>query len=474
MNTADHLHLGANPVDRAYLGSERVWDKHLMARMGAAFAIDARHSLSGEQIVSNRGSFGSALDATYGASASGVTNDPTWLPHDGIDYFHFDLGTNALLAPTPSWLPSTALDIRVLYRPDAITATVNRVLVTQGNTGAAGSSFQFLQLAGGALYLSVSNGSAFTNYTSTATPPVSTTEFVAVRVTWGTSYSFWWKPASSYAELADNTGWTRFGSFSSITPPTMNTSTTPLAVGNYVTSDVPTNTGSGMNIAAVWIANTVNATTPNFAFDATDVDRDATSFTATTGDPVTIFRPTSGPKIVNVKRPVWLFSSTSGGDALTVPDHPVFNAPLGSARSVVAVARFWGTPASGQCIWAKATTNAGTTQATPRLLARFTTSSHAFYADDATAIRSVARAYTLTGTRVLAYTIDDNQTRLYDGTNFVNGIRPTNDIVNGANFAIGSLSNLTGGVDMELHAFGVFDRALSPTDLSLITTHYIN
>ena len=110
-------------------------------------------------------------------------------------------------------------------------------------------------------------------------------------------------------------------------------------------------------VRRVIVRNGIGGTTVLDVNAATDITSGAaTTFTATSGQTVTVNRATSGRKTVLVTRPVVLFGTD---DYCEVADSPLLDPAAGDPFTVSVVARKWGTTANQTLVAHKADTTTG-------------------------------------------------------------------------------------------------------------------
>ena len=310
-------------------------------------AFDERRSSP----LTNLGTLGAAGDATATGTkrlANTGTKAFVWLP--GVT------GNSLSVADPPQLAGATELDVSVPLLDEDWSPGANLILVGQSTNGsAANTSALFYLSAAGNLVLVTSDGTSTTAAVSSAVVPLVDGTVGCLRATWRASdgrVQFFTKTSTADAALADaalTTGWTQLGTNQTGRTTPLANVTTVLSVGAY---------GSGANALSATLYGAHVATTidgaPFLTVDPSVLtDEGATSFTATTGQPVTINRGTGAAyKTATVlpgsaKR---LFNGTSS-DFLAMAD--VADIGAGDSCSVWALVRQWATPVSNGRYWSK-------------------------------------------------------------------------------------------------------------------------
>jgi len=199
----------------------------------------------------------------------------------------------------------------------------------------------------------------------------------------------------------------------------------------------------------------------------------ATSFTATTGQTVTIGRATSGRKTVNVVTPCWLFGTD---DYMEVADNALLDFTPADSITVLAVIREWATPTSGGRLVAKMDEaapsgwrlqNNSTNLAPIAVVADGLDSANSgtsatFPAGAATVVGFALDRSTATVKPFVGSTINSGSSASAIGT-----------LANSATLRIGrgSLTSIA-YQNFELLAVAVFRRALSAEEIASLATYY--
>ena len=267
--------------------------------------IDAAHSASSGQTIKNLGWGGPALDATLGSTTSADTNDPKYLDWDGVNYVYLPgVASNGLSVPDASNLDIVGdIDIRAQIALDDWTpATIQRIINKTGNN----------QLSY-ALFVNTSGTLGF-QWTTDGTTTNSASS-LATGITDGTSK--WIRVCLDVDNGASGNTVQFFTSDNGVTWTQLGTNVTSAGVtsvfsgtGNVVIGqNWDTGNPTTGKIYRTQILNGIDGV-PVLDVDTSVIASGAdTSFTALTGQTVTINRSTAGRKTTAVTHPVWLFGT---------------------------------------------------------------------------------------------------------------------------------------------------------------------
>jgi hypothetical protein len=267
----------------------------------AVWWIDSAHSGSSGQAIKNLGWGGAALDATAGSSTAADSNDPKYLAWDGTNYVYGTGVTgNSISVPNAANLQITGdIDLRAQIAMDdwtpSTTMWFNYKIV--GTTD--GYAMAINPLGRIEMYIN-----------SVASPSQLRTSTVATGATDG---SILWVRATLDADngasghdvkfftSADGITWTQLG-----------TTVTTAGVFTMGTATDVVSVTTNPFVGKMYRAQILNGIdgVPVLDVDTSVVSTGAaTSFTALTGQTVTINRSTSGRKTTVVTHPVWLFGT---------------------------------------------------------------------------------------------------------------------------------------------------------------------
>lgn len=424
--------------------------------------------MTGQTII-NLGTAGADLNGRSGSTSSADTNDPVWLEWTGTNYLYFTgVVGNYATVPDAAALDITGdLDLRARVAFDDWTpATATRVL---SKFEASNLSYELLVTTGGGLQFNWSENGTTTK-TATSTANMSLTDGTAkwIRATMDVNNGAAGNDVKFYTS-DDGSTWSQLGS-------TVTTaSTTSLYSGSGKLGMGATGAGGGNNVAMKFYRGQVyNGIGGTLVLDV-DTSRITTgnlaSFTAVTGQTVTVNRSATGRKTVAVVCPVWLFGTD---DYMEVADASLLDFAATDSFTVIAVCRYWNTTASQAVIISKKPlfdTTAG------YMIENISTAEVWFEIGDGSnrVINAKAQA-TLGSLSVLAAVRNVTSDTLAMYVN--NAATPSADT------STGSLSNsdplrigrITGTfteyADMELLGVAIFRRALSATELASLSTYY--
>lgn len=303
------------------------------------------------------GSFPATTGQTVKITTSLATgNDPLVLPWSSENYAYLPGGAGQYcsIPDAANVTPTTTLDFRVaLSRPDW--STLEAYVGSQYNPTGNQRAWEFgIDASGNLVFYSCADGATATGVTSTATVYSAGAidgSLFAIRAVWSAatpSVDFYTKalsgPSGAYAAITSDSGWTQLGSTrtgANVKASIFNSSS---AVGMFgATSDGATDGSyyaSALKIDGSLVAGI------NCATDITDGG--ASTFTATTGQTVTVSRATSGKKTVLVTRPTVLVGTD---DTASVPSNALLDFAATDSFTAGTVGRHFATqPASARWI----------------------------------------------------------------------------------------------------------------------------
>lgn len=444
----------------------------------ATLWLDAYHSKASEPRVVNQGSGGSALNATYGSTASADTNDPLWLGHDGVNYAYLPgISGNYLSIPNHADFNTarTIYDVRFAMAMDDWTPSAVNILMNVRGTATTNIGWSMsIQTNGRPNLVWSTDGSATTGYTATVAPTVSDGGWLAMKVTvdstaGGNNLSFYTKattPATAKADCQANSGWTLLESIAGPSAPHF-ASTAALAFGALANGTFM----SAGKVAYADLRTSIDGAIVR-SFDPSLALSSDTSWTAVDGAEVTVNRSTSGRKTCLVTRPVWLFGTD---DYMEIADNALLDFGASDSFTVVWVGRQWNTPPSGGRMVSKA--NSGTITGY-HVAANSTTLTPLISVGDGVTNRGlnptavVQGALSVVGGVVdrTAETLTAFTNNTFSATGSTAGI---GSLANAYPLRVGSRGDAAGTyADMELVAVAVFRRALTAAEIALICSHY--
>ena len=269
----------------------------------AVWWIDSAHSGSSGQAIKNLGWGGAALDATAGSTTAADSNDPKYLDWDGINYVYLPgVGSNILSIPDAAALDIVGdIDIRAYVDLDNWTTGAFGCLISKDNES---SNISYsLNIENGTLRLDWSaDGTTRLLKTATTTVAVGAKW---VRATLDVDNGAAGNDVKFYTSN-DGTSWTQVGSTVTTAGVTsIYSGTANVAIGAFGSN----NYRAAGKIYRAQILNGIGGV-PVLDVDTSVIATGAaTSFTALTGQTVTINRSTSGRKTTVVTHPVWLFGT---------------------------------------------------------------------------------------------------------------------------------------------------------------------
>ena len=282
----------------------------------AAWWIDANHSTASGQAPTNLGWGGSILNPRVGSSTSADTNDPKHLAYTGDTYVYLPgLNGNYLSVPDESALDITGdIDLRVKVALDDWTPSAQQALLSKWNTTGNQRSYLLRVETDGTLtYTWSNNGTASTTVTTTTTVVAADGAVKWVRATHDVDNGASGNDVKFYTS-DDGVSWGQLGTTRTTAGvTTIYASTSVVEVGSI-------NAGTGSPAAGKFYRATVKNSIDGIS--ALDIDTNtilsgsAATFTALTGQTVTVNRATSGLKTSIVTSPLWLFGTE---DYMEVP-----------------------------------------------------------------------------------------------------------------------------------------------------------
>lgn len=298
------------------------------------------------QLWANLGTGGTALDARNGSGTGVDSNDAKLLEHDGTNYVYLPgvagnylvVGNDAAFNVTgdaewiidvamDDWTPSAAVDLVIRGNADPNRAFQVR-LQTNGTVGLSwwpsGSSASGISVA------------------STGTVPFADGQRGQIKISLDVDNGSG-QYAVTMATSTDNTTWTPL---TMPAMPTVGTTSLPsvtAAIGVFYGDFAGAQPFSGKGYRFRML-NGIGGL-PVLDVDTSVITSGAaTSFTATTGQTVTISRSTSGRKSVAVVNDVWLLGTAN---YLEIADNDLLDFGASDSFTVMAVVRAWNTQATG-------------------------------------------------------------------------------------------------------------------------------
>ena len=257
----------------------------------------------------NLGTAGSLLPTTVGSSTAADSNDAKFLDYTGTPYVYLPgVAGNGMSVPDATNLRITDnLDIRAQIAMDDWTPSAGQSIIGKYGSGASALAYVLRVDTGGTLRLTIATDSVGTtlSFTSTVATGITDGSIKWIRSTYRSDNGSGSKEARFFT--SDNgTTWTELGTaVTSAGTQLIFAGTSPVEIG--YNSAVPQTSTAKYYRAQIF--DGIDGT------KVLDVDTSvittgaATSFTAVTGQTVTINRSTSGRKSVAVTQPTWLFGT---------------------------------------------------------------------------------------------------------------------------------------------------------------------
>lgn len=483
---ADGIKHGATSIDRAYVGSDRALDLYMGGTQvvnqsaetilgEAVWWIDATDTTAGDQTVANKGTGGAALNAQAGSAGTADSNDPKFLAHTGTDYVYLPgVAGNYLSVPDEAALDITGdIDIRVHVALDDWTPAAQQVLSGKYGSGATTRSFN-LQLSAGGLptFVWVTAAQTTRSAGATAYPAVADGADLWLRATLDVDNGSSQYEVKFYTS-ADGSSWTQLGS--TVTGSTgvtdIQATSEPVLVGAYATGSLP---AAGKFYRTI-IKNGIDGTTVLDVDTSVITSGSAASFTAVTGQTVTINRSTSGRKSVAVVAPVWLLGTD---DYFEVADNALLDFAAADSFTVLSVRRAWATLSTGAAMVAKKANTTATTQGWALTTGTTTAAQGQLQFGDGTAGVTAVSGSRASGELAVFHGV--RRVAADTGTVFLNSTAgtPVTDsttgaLANGEVMRVGRLSGAGAGyANAEVFAAAVWRRPLTSGEITILSAYF--
>jgi hypothetical protein len=419
------------------------------------------------QTIINLGTGGAVLNGRNGSTASADSNDAeflSWPGDNGGNYVYTTNVTfNRMTAPDEVALRITGdIDIRVYLAHDTWNTSAAQYLISR--IGVSGNFSYGFDLLGSSLrFLYSTTGSNLLNRSQTISVAAGQPKWVRVTV----------QPSLGefkFFTSDDNVTYTQVGSTQTITPFAIFAGVGAIGIGGD-------SAGAGVLASKVYRAQVfsgINGTKVLDVDTSVITSGAATSFTALTGQTVTINRSTSGRKSVAVVSPVWLFGTD---DSFTVNNDALINFGESDSFTLFAVYRVWATPASFGRYIGKGTPTIGNSY----YLTNNSTASNSYLRIESSAGASNSGigvgSYVLGGVTTLTGVRNVATQKLRHYLNAVASPEQNETVAsltNASELRIGRTSTGAGASssDMELLAVAVFRRALAADEITQINAYY--
>lgn len=419
------------------------------------------------QTITNLGTAGSTLNGQSGSTTGSDTNDPKFLSWPGENrgsYVYLPAVDGNFLSVPDAAAVDTLNDFELILfvAMDDWTPSATQTLISKsGNTTEYSYNLRLLTDGTLSVLLSTNGTVNSTVFFSAPTGVVDGTGLWLRMTRNGTSGD------CALYQGTDGSSWTQVGTTQTGPTGALYNSSEPVRVGGYSSSGFSPLAGK---VYRVIVKSSIGGSTVLNIDPSVMTTGAATSFTATTGQTVTINRATSGLKAVAVVSAVWLFGTD---DYIEVADYSLLDFAATDSFTVVAIVRQWNTQSfkalvskiegisavyTGWTIYSNSTT-VGT-----------------FIADGAASVAdtqgySTAALASIVGVRNVS---SDNVATYVDSTSTAASTDTTTaTLTNALALRVGRLAG-TGSAysDMELVAVALFRRALSTTEIGYITSYY--
>ena len=416
------------------------------------------------------------MTTQLGSSASADSNDPKFLDFDGTNYVYLPGATSSPLVQNGMSTPNTtnlsiAGDITIISQIAADSwATSNQTIVTKG-ISYPNPNYAF-GVSASKIFFYFNDGTTWNSRQSTANVPFSAGAVGWIKVTGDVDNGASGNDFKFYTST-DGITWTQLGTtVTNAGVVALATNSNPLYFGHNGSFDEPF-------IGKIYQTQILSGIdgSPVFDLDTSVIgSASATSFSALTGNTITINRNTTGKKTTVVTHPVWLFGTD---DYMEVADNALLDFAATDSFTLFVVQRQWNTFGTNDAILGK---KADTTAATAGYL----------LGDDGTTA-ALARMQSGDGTNgTSAVTGSSRTSGTFNTIAAVRNVSTDNTIVylNGvagtavtdtttatlANAEVMRLGRLSGAGteynDMELVAAAIFRRVLTADEITTLYNYY--
>jgi hypothetical protein len=435
------------------------------------------------QTILNLGTGGAVLNGQNGSTAGADSNDALFLDWPGDNQGNYvylpGVAGNAMSVPDEAALDITGdIDIRVRVAMDDWTPASSQRFLSKANSNTPVWGYLLNLNTNGTLVFAYSTtGSDLVQVLSTAATGLTDGSVKWVRATFDVDNG------SSQNEVKfflsdDGVTWTQLGStVTNAGTVTMNANANVLAIG----SDASTAFGvpSAGKFYRAQVLNGIGGTVVLDVDTSVITTSAATSFTAVTGQTVTINRSTTGRKSVAVCQPTWLFGTNN---FMQVANNALLNFTTSEPFSVVYAYRVWATPGNFTFLFAKRITTSDSFDPTrigygARMLG---TSSQFWQVNSETHYVTASRTSLSAGFRagVMRYggLGTGAVTHFLGGTTATATLSGGTTLTNSLPFRVGANSAVTPGEfgEFELYGLAVFRRLITDAERDAVVTYFTN
>ena len=419
------------------------------------------------QTIVNLGTGGAVLNGRNGSTTGADSNDALFLDWTGLDYVYLPgVVSNFLSVPDAATLDITGdIDIRVQVALDDWTPVAENTVVAKRDGGANQASYSMAVNTTGLLSLIWSpDGTvgALITKISTVAPIVTDGQPTWLRATLDVDNGASGNDVKFFTS-SNGQDWNQLGATVTTAGTTsIFSSTSIVEIGSRVTGASELIAGK---VYRAQIFNGIDGTKVLDVDTSVITSGAATSFTALTGQTVTINRSTAGRKAVAVVSPCWLFGTD---DYIEVATNDLLNFGATESFTMLWVGRIWTTPGSAARALQKgpgpsySLRNSGTTNAM------------AAHISDGTNAQSTTSSYVFGNVSVIAGVLDRSAQTIVTNINGVASASASTTLVGSLVSAAPLRINTVPAayLDSELLAVAVFRRALTATEISQLTAYY--
>jgi hypothetical protein len=433
----------------------------------AVYWIDAAQSDNSDQVLDNQGWGGTSMTTQLGSTASADSNDPKFLDFDGVNYAYMPgSATNYLSTPDATVLDITSdIDLRVYIAADLYSGGGFQTLMSKTD-GISNQSYGFgIENSGTITFFWSATGSASLSATSTVSTGITNGTAKWIRATLDVDNGAVGRDIKFYLSN-DGITWTQLGStVTQALTTSIYSGTAPLEIGSQGGGAA----GSVLT-AKIYRAQVLSGIDGTKVLDvntSTIGSGSATTFSALTGQTVTINRSTSGKKTAVVTHPVWLFGTD---DFMETADNDLLDFSATESFSVVAVFRQWATTADKRIVSKSAASGGGYN------LSSQGSNQGYFQINDATFFPTATVSITSGSLSILSgvRNVSTDTVGAYLNTNSVVSTTDTTTgtLADSGTLRIGAQYN-GGYVDMEFVAAALFRRVLTAAEITTIYNYYL-
>lgn len=450
-------------------------------------ALDHQNEGAPAKIIRNLGSAGPVLNCRSGSTSIADTNDPKFLDWYGINYIYLPGTTDSTMSVDSenAFNITGDLDLRAYVALDDWTPSAINILISKFDNNTTDERAYELRIdTDGKISIDFAReGGTNSNVRiSTAAITIADGQPLWVRATLDVDNGASGHDVKFYTST-DGTNWTQLGD----TVTTVNTVTIRNSGTEIVRLGRRSTGNTGITTCKFYRAQIYDGIDGTKVLDVdTSVitSGSATSFTAETGQTVTINRATTGRKTVAVTTPCWLFgtddqilvpNSTTGSKAIDFGPNDNF--------TLLVIMRQWNTNATFRGILSKYTGPGALTGPGYIILTSNPSNVLGVTVED-TRDSGFARSYTFTnGNFSLFAGIVNRNTNTLQSTNSsgivgqaggLSSISSLGNIINTGQLTVGARGSGNANVDIEFIAAGIWRRALSQNEVTAIRTYYLD